>query len=548
MRNRFVASFDTEDDGNGNPYLFAIVHSRGAFTSSSRNKTLEYILTLARDLKQTQTTLELWATNLEYDLVNLFGEDRIAELSLRFGKSYLVGAVWTKHNVQFRDTVRHIPLSVKELGEIVGLEKLERKEGDKENEAYCVRDASITYHTAKYLYDSYAEFGYAPKQTLASTALGIWRDLYWRDDIKLPSDEILRNAKSAYYGGRTEAFAIGEYKDVVALDVASMFPWAMITKPLPVPWGPFRRVWHGEEITDCGIYRVRVASNIGYPFLPVRTSSGTVYPNGQWDGWYVGEELEYAASNGIAFEVLQGYEFLEQCEPFKGYVKDFYDKKTKSRGHGRLAYKLLLNALYGKFGQTGDRIVAIPLANFVKLRRMPDKFRIWNGIAIYQEFGKPPPWGNNVWPAFITSRARIRLNEEIKRIRSRGCTPLYCDTDSIIYLRNGVESVYNRNAMAIGNFEERGRYASIYIAGKKEYGLENNGEWEIHVKGVPKDARKSYLFTGLADFQKPMRLREAIRKASKPNVWSDYHKERHVNYDKRIRRPDGTLSPLIIRA
>jgi len=547
MKNRFIASFDTEDDGKGNPYLWCIVHGKGSWTGYSRESTLEYILTLARDLKLSDTVLELWATNLEYDLVNLFGPERIAELSLRFGKSYLVGASWKGHNTDFRDTVRHIPMSVKQLGELVGMPKLTMSKNQKMNEAYCLRDAAITRRTAVWLNDLYKSFNIAPKMTLASSAMAIWRDNYWQREVKLPPKEILTHAKEAYYGGRTEAFGIGTFKDVVALDVASMFPWAMIADKFPIPWGEFRRWGKDDSISPYGIYHCNVRSKILTPFLPVRTIKGTQYPNGVFTGWYCGIEILYALNSGYSIEVTKGYEFLEYADPFKGYVNAFFAMKNEAKGPARMGYKLLLNSLYGKFGQTGDKVMAIPIEEFVKKKNPPLSYRIWNGIVIYPVKGNPPPWGNNLWSALITARARVRLAHEMEALTNKGARVLYCDTDSIIF--NGYAgNEYPEKASKAGEFELRGRYAEMFIAGKKEYGLRETTRsgWETHVKGVPANFREKYLFEGNAQYQAPVRLKEAARRGLQANVWVDKEKVRKVNFKERIKRADNTFKPLVI--
>ena len=545
--NRYIAAFDTEDDGKGNPYLWAIVHEKGSWYSHSRERTLEFILTLGRDLKATGTVLELWATNLEYDLVNLFGEARIKELSLSFGKSYLVGAAWGGHNVIFRDTVRHIPLSVKELGELVGIPKLEMKKGIEGNVAYCVRDATITRRTAKWLNELYGGFGFAPKQTLAATALAIWRIKYWKKDVRLPGLELVDTAKEAYHGGRTEAFAEGVWNDVTVIDAASMFPWAMTVNDFPLPWGPFRRVGKHARIMENGIYQVIIDSNILHPTLPFRTPEGTIYANGTYGAWYVGHEIIYALQSGANIILVKGYEFLERCNPFKAYVKEFYSLKEKAKGPARLGYKLLLNALYGKFGQTGNKVVATTIDKFSKVKNPPMNFRVWNGLVIYSVEGTPPPWGNNVWPAIITARARVRLAKEMQLIRDAGGTVLYCDTDSIIY--QGAESLaYPEKAAKIGDFELRGKFAKILIAGKKEYGLwDYEGTCYLYAKGVPQSERERYLTTGMASYERPNRLREAARRGIKANVWEPRTKVRKVSFRKRIKKPDGTFLPISIR-
>lgn len=539
----YYAALDTEDDGKGSPYLFAIVHGRYRRTFSGRNACQLYLAALSLSQRDKGKTLYVWCTNLEYDLVNLFGAD-IKGVSLTFGKSSLVGARWKEGKVIFRDTVRHIPSSVKELGLMVGLEKLDDKGRGKR---YCIRDASITLQSALVIADTYKPFGISPKCTLPSTAYNIWLKNFWQKEVIETPEEIREAAKAAYYGGRTEPFAIGEFGPVTVIDAASMFPYAM-RQPFPLPWGDYERVTKGAEIKPYGVYKASIASYVDRPLLPVRSAYGIIYPNGRFTGWYIGEELLHFLSGRKGkreVKILGGYAFREQCEPFNGYVDTFFRLKQKSRGALRVMYKLLLNGLYGKFGQSGTRTVAMPLDRFMKMPNRPDDFRYFNGLALYQQTNKPPPWSNVVWSAFVTARARVRLNAQIERIEQRNGRTLYCDTDSIVY--SGGRVSYPKLASNPGDFENRGRFPSILIVGKKEYGLRrDDGTWEVHVKGIPGQHRERYLRTGTATFSRPVRIRESSRRDIAANVWIDVTKERRVNYRDRQVLKDGTLLPIVI--
>lgn len=545
MKTNFIAAIDTEDDGKGNVDLFCMVHEKGIFTSTNRDEFLIYMLNLANSLKHVNSKLEVWATNLEYDIVNVFGEERIKEVSLIFGKSALVGAEMERYNIQFRDTVRHIPASVKELGELVGLPKLDRENGDRRE--YCIRDATITYRAAKLISSMYSEFSQTPKLTLPATALAIWKKHFWKQNIILPPMEIVEKSKLAYYGGRTEQFAVGNFDNVRAIDAASMYPYAMSLDCFPIPWALFRRVRQNGEITKNGLYRVSVKSKLQIPILPYRTRRGLVYPNGVFTGWYVGEELLYAKENGVCIEVIEGYDFCSVCNPFVDYVDFFFKKKQTARGTNRLTYKLLLNSLYGKFGQTGEHIEAIPVEEFKKLKEHPTDFRIWNGIAIFKKIDNPPDHGNNLWAAIVTARARIRLHREIMRIKKKGGFPLYCDTDSVIF--SGAEKItYSEKARKPGDFEARGFFQKMILKGKKEYALQDlNGKWEVHCKGIPDYARMEYLEKGEAKYAKPVRIKESSRQKVKANVWKEVKKVRRVNLGNRKILKGGFLTTIVIK-
>jgi len=503
-----------------------------------------YLANLTAEKHAHGAVTEAWATNLEYDLFNLFEPDRVPEIFLRFGRSALCGARWRR--CEFRDTIRHVPVSVAQWGELVGIKKqhatMFRKGVKRRFEHYlarCRTDARITYHAATTLHEHYARLGTYPRMTLASTALTVWQQYYWRRKIFRPTREVWNAAKEAYHGGRTQAFHVGDFEKVTAIDAASMFPWAMIAERLPLPWGLYNRVGEGAPLKPLGIYRVAVRSDLKRPRLPVRTSHGTIYPNGQWRGWYVGEELLAFRAAGGKLRVLGGIEFLETCRPFKSYVAAMFAKKNRARGVSRLLFKLLGNALYGKFGQRGRVVRAIPLEHFLALRRAPLAWREWNGLAIYSQDGAPPPWGNMVWPAFVTARARIRLAAEMDRVEHHAGLPLYCDTDSVIFSGRGPR--YPEKAKRPGTFEHRGEYEKAMIIGKKEYALRRGRKWESHAKGVPQAERFRYLLEGTATFSRPTRMREAARDGSIVNTWRKVTKVRRQDLIRYARSVDGAL-------
>jgi len=545
-----VVGWDTEDDSKGTPLLFGFTHERGSYSTASADDALEWLVTLAKAQKLRGHVVEAWATNLEYDLVNLFGVDRLREVFFQFGRSHLCGARW--RGVEFRDTLRHVPASVEELGKLVGLEKVESnlfadrsKITERKLVARLMRDATITFRAAKLIHKTYKIMGDRPRLTLPATAYQVWLNRFWKAPVYGPVPEILESAREAYFGGRTEAFALGTFKDVKVIDAASMFPWAMVQGKFPIPWRAFRRALPDDTPRADGLYFARVESALKIPLLPYRSVEGNVFPNGKWRGWYVGEELQAFARAGGRVRVLRGFEFFEQADPFKGYVRNLFGRKQRARGPMRSIYKLLLNSLYGKFGQQGGRVRCLTLEKFQALPRGPIDFRVWNGLVIFSEDGPPPPWGNNLWAAIITARARLRLHQEFLALQKGGARVLYCDTDSAIY--SGPARRYAEAAAKPGEFESRGEYRSVRIEGKKEYGLEDHkGRWEVHIKGVPAREREKYLLTGKAKFERPTRLREAARRDLQPNVWRTHTKERRVTHRNRTRSAGGYLLPLEI--
>jgi len=538
-RTVLLGAFDTEDDSQGNTTLFAFVSERGAFHCTNRHEALAWLERAASDRA---VAFEFWATNLEYDLVNLFGLDRLRELTFRFGRSQLISARW--HGIEFRDTIRHVPESVRSLGDMLGLRKLKR---DIRSSTYCLRDATITYRAAKWIRETYGSLGVRCRTTLASTAYHLWEEHYWGSPIRQASEEVIERGRAAYFGGRTEAFAAGDFRNISVIDASSMFPWAMTAGPMPAYWGSVR---HSKAIEPTGCYRVRVTSDLPIPALPIRTRTGIHFPNGTWIGWNVGEELLHAIACGVRVRVLDGLSFGEHCRPFDRYVADLFRLKNSARGPARLLYKLLLNACYGKFSQRGARIQVTPLEQFERSGASTFGARVWNGLVIRRIEAPAPPWGNQIWAAIITARARVRLHREMLSLQESGARLYYCDTDSIMY-RGGSRS-YPEKAKEPGAFESRGFYQTLMIRGKKEYGLARDGQWEFHAKGVPLSERESYLRNGRASITRPVRLLESGRIGLAPNLWRSVEKRRAMgrqsrrpgSFHARIRSSDGFLVPL----
>jgi len=534
-----MVAIDTEDNSRGTPTLFCAISDTGSYTTRNRLDFLHYLMN--------QKGQDIWATNLEYDLVNVFG-DYLPEVSLRFGHSALISARWK--GLRFLDTLRHVPASVAQLGEWVGRPKLKF---DPNSAAYCLNDAAITRDAVKQVASIYHDLGIEkPSGTLPATAIKIWRAT-WPEGARaqLPIPPVMDAAREAYYGGRVECFEVGEFRNVSAIDMSSAFPWAMITEPFPIPWGPVKRWKGGDAIEKTGFYRVRSGLEFrgGAGSLPFRGDDGLVFPFGEWEGTYTGIEILAHLQMGGRATVQGGFSFIQQGVPFRNYVDRLWTWKSRAQGVRRQVTKLLLNGLYGKFGERGDRTVVTRLEDYRNhLPRSLDT-RLSLGMAITTVPGPPPPWANVVWAALVTARCRVRLLQELHKLRSQGARVLYVDTDGIFFIEPpGSKIHYPEKASKPGDWESRPSPGpdglwDLDILGKKEYATRpagSKGPWEYHAKGVPYAARETYIRNGHAEFERPNRLRESIRRGKQPNVWEPRTKDRRKILTK------GKVKPIIL--
>nr|YP_009659020.1 DNA polymerase type B [Spizellomyces sp. 'palustris']QCQ69018.1 DNA polymerase type B [Spizellomyces sp. 'palustris'] len=103
-----------------------------------------------------------------------------------------------------------------------------------------------------------------------------------------------------------------------------------------------------------GFAEVNVPTNLKLPVLPKRVtmqdgSVKLVFPVGKFSGVLLSEELKEAKSLGVEVNIIKAYPF-NRGNPLNGYIKDIYRFKSTGDKVIREIAKLMLNALFGKFG------------------------------------------------------------------------------------------------------------------------------------------------------------------------------------------------------
>lgn len=263
--------------------------------------------------------------------------------------------------------------TIKNYNEYCGLRPDLSWNFEKELSSYCEIDTIALhqiilkfhgeiYHTFKIDITKYP--------TLPSIAFGIYRSNFIPKD-KIPKilGKLHYTIKESYYGGITEIYR--PYgKNIHSFDVNSLYPYSMKKYPMPVgKTKHFKGNIINFEKNPFGFFKVRVSAPIDMkiPILPrkLRSKNGTrtIFPVGTWTGWYFSEEIKNAEKFGYKFEILEGYLF-EKDKIFSGYVDTLYKLKVsvESTDPRYFIAKLLMNALYGRFGlnpvATETRIVS----------------------------------------------------------------------------------------------------------------------------------------------------------------------------------------------
>lgn len=615
---RNVGAFDTENWQKDGYNAKGVFHKKGDFrygcllTHNGRHRFIT-ALDMGRALQSRSLSgFHLFAHNLPYDLQNIWGET-LPQSGCLIGSSLYFATLQLRDGnsesalVHFRDSIRHYPVKLATLGEKLNIPKLWADctdldaLNDEEIAERCEHDTYIVFEFVCRLQTSYNELGTSLNATIGSSALELFRRRYQTRAYHQMDESRLICLNAAYYGGRCESFFLGELPvgQYTMGDVNSMYPAVMQSLTVGVPSREL--CYHRESPPDSvldssGVSRctVRVPPMM-YPPLPWKENkqSKLLFPIGTFSGWWCHNELEYAQSLGV--EILKLHEsiwFTETCRPFEGYINDLYKMKLEG-GWKELVAKHLLNNLYGKFNMSRPPARMISAEDYLEERiKNPHLFKDPQAVdEIYNAKGelrtvivKPegfffPKHANQLWGAYITAGARIKLHGYLVQHRA-----LYCDTDSVLT----TDALPQTKELGILALQQKCTGANL--RGPKAYALHGDNA-KVRVKGIPNRPGwyREYSDDGVAGrwyetgtlqamalagheiaFDAPLKLVEGFRKKSvpvmrnsddgipyipeeeeetRPNLWFTHTKRLKFVSDKRnlIQASGGWTEPIELK-
>lgn len=371
--------------------------------------------------EELQSWTEEWEGNAfahsggTYDFLFLQGKDEVLLtgsriLSARLGKARL------------KDTYPMMPMSLKKIGDAVGLHKLEVDRANlhritrEEERRYCEVDTRILvkalHQHRSFCLETVPHNSPSWPSTAGATAV-YCAEAYEREAVRHmarhPLDPSVHLEHSGMVqGGRCELWQLGEVKGpVYAYDIKSSYPARYLEAPLPVgPWRPVSHEVHGVP----AVWRVKFSQPRDR--LPVLSSDGVFCHEGE--GWATHEEL-YAARSllGAKVEVLDGWVSARVLPLGQSFVRELYRLKES----GSPFAKVCLNALHGKFGQR--------LLGGIYRRNGA------GGFAFDEELSLPRWYQRPLVEAHILARARVALWKAMDALHRGGWSVLYTDTDSV---------------------------------------------------------------------------------------------------------------------
>ena len=291
-------------------------------------------------------------------------------------------------------------------------------------------------------------------------------------------DEFFR---MSYFGGRNEAFYIGEYNGrVYYVDFTSLYP--DVGRKL-LPYGiPYRlddnklayvnTILRDRQIAlvrniPFGFYKVRVKTRAytktiedgsivaQLPLHAIKHEGKLTFP--YFENWteitLFSEELKLGFSQGLYdYEVIDGYRF-RKAKFMANFFNSGFTKKAEAKANGNPAlaqtHKIIINSGYGFFG----------LNTLGADKEGRDGVEIWRGNSmtfwdVYKKegivnIGQSGEYTimrckkeleiadfNVAVASAITSWARIKIWSFMNDMMNKGAKVLYCDTDSAILTKS----------------------------------------------------------------------------------------------------------------
>jgi len=458
------------------------------------------------------------------------------------------------------DTFNYWQFSVERMGADLGMPKLEMPSPDDDMEAwitYCKRDVDVL---SEYLL-SFMRFLYKNDLaglglTLASQSFRSYRHRFMRPVIELHNNKIATELeRRGYAGGRVECFRIGscQLQPYYYLDVNSMYPYVMRDNLYPVklagmtddlPVGKLSKLLTEYYlIADCHV-------EVDQPIYALKNQHKLIFPVGSFETTLHSPEIEWGLREGY-IERINRIACYEQEQIFTEFVNFFYCMKLGAEKSGnrvlRQQAKLIMNSLYGKFGQLNVISKFAPLDGDYKTGRLRGYSEELGRAVEVNYYGTQVElrWreGESTYsyPAIagaVTAYARMYL---WRLMLTAGLDHVYyVDTDSLIVDQEGYDSLQDYlDPLTLGKLKCEGVSDRLILRGAKDYEF---GDTLKH-KGIPRKAVSVGEDTWIYEQFRGSLTWLAQGMPTGVEVYERY-KRRLSPYDKGILTPAGIVLPL----
>ena len=285
-----------------------------------------------------------------------------------------------KITINFIDSMNYFRSSLRDLAQSFNIENKALSEeeykldSDSWNELLNKRMKEIVRVDTEILYKIMDQFlkddTVIKGLTAPSSALKTFRKYYLERTITFPK-VLIQDALSSYRGGLVFPFRLlrGEY--IYDYDINSLYPFSMFNNYSIRYKGKVDSRISDDDIKNDKINYLLNVDLFGKNNLivPVRAiDKRLIFLNNAKNVWITGKEYLALRENGFDVIVNKGYSFYSY-PLFENYIKHFYNLKKNSKGGKKIFYKLMLNSLYGKFGENRKHSEIILLNEKEKLEK-----------------------------------------------------------------------------------------------------------------------------------------------------------------------------------
>lgn len=433
---------------------------------------------------------------------------------------------------QFLDSLNVFKVPLKTIGQQLGIPKMEMPEQsdsfDKWRE-YCINDVHILHK----IVEKWCQFLSLHRlgkmsPSLAGQALTAYRTRFKDHPIHLHCNRsVTELERDSYSGGIVEPKFIGKcpFSPIYEYDVNSLYPYVMKRFKYPnmfcgfERW-PSKRRWKELWNKYYLIAHVKINSTTGV--FPTRHEGRLMFPLGTYWTTLHKPELERARALGV-IDTIGFVAWYTEADLFSSYVDFMFGlrKQYQREGNGVFDFicKLLMNALYGKFGQKRPRwekyseelIRSMELKDGLKKGELDLLIEHIDHMESHElRFHHPynnklyaarrllgvnqvllgeqeSPWSFPAISGAVTSYAREYVRNIQEMIGRKNL--LYTDTDSFFVNERGKQILERANLIdneALGKLKSKTVSKSMIIHGPKDYETDS----EVKRKGVRAKAKE----------------------------------------------------------
>lgn len=412
--------------------------------------------------------------------------------------------------------------------------------------------------------------------SLGSLALKVFRTSFLHEEIRTPNELQKEFTERAYSGGRTEFFGMGKIGDVLKIkfkkipfigfdiftyknvypkcnyyDYNSMYPAEMLAGLFPFGQCVWTKTleFYDDGITPIpGAYEIDFYQTGGHIPLLRGWMNGKKTKEHVWQGSgvYTSDEVLYLQNIGATVNIIKGCYYPDSKPLFREFILFFYELRMKSREEKNAALdlvcKLIMNNLYGKFGQreegeelrflSFDEAQAIIEAiqtgkeqKIISISFMSPDSDEPNESGVCPFAVKTRTFVSHRFPliaALITGRARCKITGLSERYWQDA---IYCDTDSFVTQATIDPALICPNTL--GMLKPEYENVTMEFWGRKQYRIIEKNELKqkgVKIKDAETFAAQVTTPDGYeAEYFAPAGIKQSIKKdLAAPNKFERY--------------------------